>query len=166
MNDLIESLPSPSPTAGITHTWMGESWMVVWETSVMIMMKISSKSSSQQGARTEFLVPNRGFWWWWRSRTLSGKKHWTPDSFRSWGICRWKEGSRRRLGWPHHTLTRPGLGRATRGCGGLPALLRLVFWLRGSSSKIGILQYFLGFFLKVGFLHKNKTPGQFCWKQH
>jgi hypothetical protein len=26
------------------------------------------------------------------------------------------------------------------------------------------LQYFPGFFLKVGFLHKNKTPGQFCWK--
>jgi hypothetical protein len=28
------------------------------------------------------------------------------------------------------------------------------------------LQYFPGFFLKVRFLHKNKTPGQFCWKQH
>jgi hypothetical protein len=27
------------------------------------------------------------------------------------------------------------------------------------------LQYFPGFFLEVGFLHKNKTPGQFCWKQ-
>jgi hypothetical protein len=31
-----------------------------------------------------------------------------------------------------------------------------------SSGKIGFLQYFSGFFLKVGFLHKNKTPGQFC----
>jgi hypothetical protein len=62
MNDLIQSLPSPSPTAGITHTWMGESWMVDGETSVMMMMMmISSKSPSQQGARTEFLVPNRGF---------------------------------------------------------------------------------------------------------
>jgi hypothetical protein len=29
--------------------------------SVMMVMKISSKSSSRQGARTEFLVPNRGF---------------------------------------------------------------------------------------------------------
>jgi hypothetical protein len=28
MNDLIQSLPSPLPTAGITHTWMAESWMV------------------------------------------------------------------------------------------------------------------------------------------
>jgi hypothetical protein len=60
MNDLIQSLSSPSPTAGITHIWMGESWMVDGETSGM-MMKISSKSPSWQGARTEFLVPNRGF---------------------------------------------------------------------------------------------------------
>jgi hypothetical protein len=60
MNNLIQSLPSPSPTAGITHTWMGESWMVDGEASVM-MMKFSSKSLSRQGARTEFLVPNRGF---------------------------------------------------------------------------------------------------------
>jgi hypothetical protein len=34
---------------------MRESWMVDGETSVMIVMKISSKSPSQQGARTEFL---------------------------------------------------------------------------------------------------------------
>jgi hypothetical protein len=90
------------------------------------------------------------------------EKRQTPDSFRLKGICRWKEGSRRRLGWPHHTLARPGLGRTTRWCGALLAPLRLVFWLRGSSSKIGFLQYFPGFFLKVGFLHKNETPGQFC----
>ena len=93
------------------------------------------------------------------------EKCWTLDSFRSKGICRRKEGSRRWLGWPHHTLAWPGLGRATRWCGGLPAPLRLVFWLHESSCKIGFLQYFPGFFLKVGFLHKNKTPGQFCWKQ-
>jgi hypothetical protein len=90
------------------------------------------------------------------------EKRRTPDSFRLKGIGRRKEGSRRRLGWPHHTLARPGLGRTTRWCGGLPAPLCLVFWLRGSSGKIGFLQYFLGFFLKVRFLHKNKTPGQFC----
>jgi hypothetical protein len=40
---------------------MGESLMVDGETSVMMAMKISSKSPSQQGAKTEFLVPNRGF---------------------------------------------------------------------------------------------------------
>jgi hypothetical protein len=36
------------------------------------------------------------------------------------------------------------------------APLRLVFWLRESSGKIGDLQYFAGFFLKVGFLHKKR----------
>jgi hypothetical protein len=40
---------------------MGESWMVDGETSVMMMMKISSESLFRQGARTEFLVPNHGF---------------------------------------------------------------------------------------------------------
>jgi hypothetical protein len=47
--------------------------MVDGETSVMMMAMISSKSPSRQGARMEFLVPNRGFWWWQRNRTLSGK---------------------------------------------------------------------------------------------
>jgi hypothetical protein len=45
--------------------------MVDGETSVMMMAMISSKSPSWQGARTEFLVPNHGFWWWQRSGTLS-----------------------------------------------------------------------------------------------
>jgi hypothetical protein len=40
---------------------MGELWMVDEETSVMMVMKISSKSPSRQGARTEFLVLNHGF---------------------------------------------------------------------------------------------------------
>jgi hypothetical protein len=73
MNDLIQSLPSPSPTAGITHTWMGESWMIDGEALVMMMAMISSQSPSRWGARTEFLILNRDFWWWRRSGTLSGK---------------------------------------------------------------------------------------------
>jgi hypothetical protein len=53
---------APFVTApSITHTWMGESWMVDVGTSVMMVMKISSKSPSRQGAKTEFLVLNRGF---------------------------------------------------------------------------------------------------------
>lgn len=40
--------------------------------------------------------------------------------------------------------------------------LRLVFWLRESSGEIWTLRYFPGIFLKVGFLHKNETPEQFC----
>jgi hypothetical protein len=39
---------------------MGKSWMVDGGMSVM-MMNISSKSLSRQGARTEFLILNRGF---------------------------------------------------------------------------------------------------------
>jgi hypothetical protein len=73
MNNLIQFLPSSSPRARITHTWMGESCMIDGETSVMMVMKISSKSLSRQGARTEFLVSNCGFWWWRRSGSLSGE---------------------------------------------------------------------------------------------
>jgi hypothetical protein len=40
---------------------------------VVMVMKISSESPSRQGARTEFLVSNCGFWWWRRSESLSGK---------------------------------------------------------------------------------------------
>jgi hypothetical protein len=47
--------------------------MIDGEMLVMMMMKISSKSPSRQGAITEFLVPNRGFLWRQRSGTLSGK---------------------------------------------------------------------------------------------
>jgi hypothetical protein len=35
--------------------------MVDGETPVVMVMKTSSKSLSRQGARMEFLVPNRGF---------------------------------------------------------------------------------------------------------
>jgi hypothetical protein len=48
-------------SGGITHAWMGESWMVDEVTSVMMVLKISSKSLSRQGAKTEFLVLNRDF---------------------------------------------------------------------------------------------------------
>jgi hypothetical protein len=47
--------------------------MVDGEKSMMMMVMISSKSPSRYGTRTEFLVPNCGFWWWRRNRTLSGK---------------------------------------------------------------------------------------------
>jgi hypothetical protein len=61
------------PTAGITHTWMGESWMFDGEASVMMMTMISSNSASWQGARMEFLVLNWGSLWWQCSGTLYGK---------------------------------------------------------------------------------------------
>jgi hypothetical protein len=83
-------------------------------------------------------------------------------SFRSGDTYMRKGGTR---GWPrrpHHMPARPGLARAVAWCGPLVAHLRAIFWLRGSSDKIGVFRYFPGIFLKVGFLHKNKTPGQFC----
>jgi hypothetical protein len=126
----------------------------------------------------------RWWWWWWYPRNphpgkcqngVSGSESWilmvaahwnsiwekrrTLDIFRLEGICRRKEGSRRSLGRPHHPLVRPGLACATRWCGALLAPLHLVLQFRVSSGKIGFLQYFSGFFLKVRFLHKNKIPG-------
>jgi hypothetical protein len=87
------------------------------------------------------------------------EKRRTPDKFKSEGICRRKEGSRRWPRQPHHPLARPGLGRATWWCGALLAPLCLVFGPRGFSGKIGFLQYFLGFFLKVRFLQKTRHQG-------
>jgi hypothetical protein len=145
MNDLIQSLPPPSPIAGITHTWMGESWMVDGETSVMMVMKISSKSPSRQCARTEFPSFESWFLVVAAQRKSIWEKHQTPAPFRSEGICRRKEGSRRRPRRSHNRWVRPGLGRAPWLCGGLLAPLRLIFWLRGSSGEIGFLQYFLEF---------------------
>jgi hypothetical protein len=86
----------------------------------------------------------------------------TPDIFRSEGICRRKEGSRRRPSRPHNRWARPGLGRAPCVCGGLVPPLRLIFWLRGSSDEIEFLLIFPEFLMKVGFLQKNETPEQFC----
>jgi hypothetical protein len=95
------------PTAGITHTWMGESWMVDGETSVMMMAMISSKSPSRQGARMEFLVLNRGFWWWQHNGTLSGKNA-EPPMFSGHRVY---VGGRRGQGdgWGSHTTPWPGL---------------------------------------------------------
>jgi hypothetical protein len=70
----------------------------------------------------------------------------TPAPFRSEGICRRKEGSRRWPSWPHHRWSQRGLGRAPWWWAQLPSSLHLLFWLRGSSSKIWFLQYFPGFF--------------------
>jgi hypothetical protein len=94
----------------------------------------------------------------WEKRRL-------PDTIESGGICRRKERSRGRPRRPHTRWTRPGLGRAPCVCGALEPPLHLIFWLRGSSGEIGFLMIFPEFLLKVGFLHKNETPEQFCWKQ-
>jgi hypothetical protein len=133
MNDLIQSLPSPSPTAGITHTWMGESWMVDGETSVMMVMKISSKSLSRQGARTEFLVPNHGLWWCRRSGSLSGKNA-EPSIVSDWRVY---VGKRRARGGGWGGLTTPWRGQAcATPPGGEPGSQPLSV---SSSGSVGLL---------------------------
>ena len=71
---------------GITHTWMGESWMVDGEASVMMMVMISSKSPSRQVARTEFLVAELGFLVAAAKRNSLRKNVEPPSVFRSRGI--------------------------------------------------------------------------------
>jgi hypothetical protein len=161
MNDLIPSLPSPSAYSG-NYSHIDGGIMDGWWRDVGDDggddLQIPIPAGCQNGVSS------------FESRYLVVAAQWnsiwekcpTADVFMSKGICRWKEGSRRWLGRPHHPLARPGLARATRLCEPLMAALSLVFWLRVSSGKIGTLRYFLGFFLKVGFLHKNETPGQFC----
>jgi hypothetical protein len=61
------------------------------------------------------------------------EKHRTPAPFRSEGICRRKEGSRRWPRWPHHRWARPGLGHAP---GGEPGSQPLSI---SSSSSVGLL---------------------------
>jgi hypothetical protein len=94
----------------------------------------------------------------WEKRCL-------PNIIMSGGIFRREGRSRGLLGPPHARVARPGLGHATCVWGPLEPSLHPVFWLRGSSGEIGFLMIFPEFLLKVGFLHKNKTPEQFCWKQ-
>jgi hypothetical protein len=139
------------PTAGITHTWMGESWMVDGETSVMMMVMISSKSPSRHGARMEFLVPNRGFWWWRHSGSLCGKNAEPPMLSGERVYVGGRRG--RGEGWDGHTT--PWCGMAWPApLGGVSPSWPLFI---SSSGKIGVLWYFLGFFLwKLDFCTKMR----------
>ena len=112
MNNLIQSLPSPSAySGGITHTWMGESWMVDGEASVMMMAMISSNSPSRQGARTEFLNPEIGFSMAAELRNSFWKNVEPPSVFRSRGLSSRKGSPRRCPRWPHLVQARPRGGR-------------------------------------------------------
>jgi hypothetical protein len=166
MNDLIQSLPSPSAYSG-NYSHMDGGIMDGWWRGVgddygddLLQFPIPARcQNGVSGSESRFLVVAAQ----WNS---VWEKHRTPSVFRSKTLCRRKEGSRQWTRRPHHPLAWPGLARATRWCGPLVSLLRLVFWLRESSGIIGVLWCFLGIFLKVGFLHKNKTLEQFCWKNH
>ena len=87
------------------------------------------------------------------------KSDYSPVVFRSRGLSS-REGVMRGCPRPpHHLLAWPWAHHAARWCGPSLAPLRLVFWLWESSGKIGVLQLFPEFFLKVDFLHKNETLG-------
>ena len=124
------------PTAGDYSHMYGESWMVDGEASVMMMAMISSKSPTQHGARTEFLVAELGF------LSVAAKQNslWktsNPPVFLGHGASNSpKERSRWSRRRPHHPQSQPSLARAWAKCGPLVGLLRSVFWLRGSSGKI------------------------------
>jgi hypothetical protein len=152
MNDIIQSLPSPSAYNG-NYSHMDGGIMDGWWRDVgddddgddLLQIPIPTGcQNGVSGSKSRYLVVVA-------QRNSIWEKRRTPDVFRSEDICRRKEGSRRCLGWPHHPLARPGLARATRSCEPLVAPLSFVFWLRVSFGKIGTLQYFLRFFLKVGF---------------
>jgi hypothetical protein len=158
MNDLIQSLPSPSAYSrnyshmdgGIIDGW----WRGVGDDDGDDLLQFPIPIGYQNGvsgSKSQFLVVAA-------QRNSIWEKRRTSSVFRSETLCRRKEGSRRWSRRPHHPLARPGLARATRWCGPLVARLCLVFWLHESSGKIGVFRYFLGIFLKVTFLHKNETP--------
>jgi hypothetical protein len=162
MNNLIQSLPSPQLQRGnYSHMdggVMDGRWRDVGDDGDEDLLQIPVPAGCQNGvsgSESRFLMAVAQRKSIWEKRRL-------PDIFRSGGICRRKEGSRRRPSRPHNRWARPGLGRAPFVCGGLVSPLRLVFWLRGSFGEIGFLPIFPEFLLKVGFLHKNETPEQFC----
>jgi hypothetical protein len=162
MNHLIQSLPSRHLQRGnYSHMdggVMDGRWSDIGDGGDEDLLQIPVPAGCQNGvsgSELRFLMAAAQ----WKS--IWGKRH-LSDIFRSRGICRRKERSRRRPSRPHTRWARPGLGRAPFVCGGLVPPLRLMFWLRGSSGEIGFLMIFPEFLLKVEFLHKNETPEQFC----
>src|SRR3954471_11063100 len=110
MIKLIQSLPSPSLQWGITHSWMRDTSMVDGDALVMMMALILYKFPSQQGARTEFLDPNLGFWWRRRGGTLSGKLSNPPWFLGRTTTYRRRGRPRRCLGRLHPLQARPMVG--------------------------------------------------------
>ena len=144
---------------GITHTWMGESWMVDGEVAVMMMAMISSNSPSRLGARTEFLIPEIGFSMAAKLWKFSGKSVDSPEVFRSEALSSPKGSVGGHTGWPHHPWARPRPNRALGACGAPVSPLRFVFWLRESSGKIEFLEFFWNFPKTLTFCTKTRHQG-------
>ena len=124
MIELIQSLPFPLPTAGITHSWMGEIWMVDGEALVMTMTMILPKfpvpagcQNGVSGSESWFLVAaaeRNSFW-----KTID------PPEFLGQKATH-RHGGRPRsfLGWPNLPQARGQWARVWGGSGppGLPSV--------------------------------------------
>ena len=166
MNNLIQSLPSPHLQQG-NYSHMDGGIMDGWWRGV---------GDDGGDDLLQFPVPagcqNRDFWsrfevsgWRRRSGTLSGKTRLSLEFLgsREYIARRGGPGATR----SGHTPPRRGQGwtRAWRGCGPPVGLLIFSFWLRESSGWKTSFIELLRDFPKVEFLHINKTPKRFCWKQ-
>src|SRR5215218_8016158 len=110
----------------------------------------------------DFWLPRRSFAMW----RLSGGFLATSTSLRAFsGRTQYvvRKGASEAGRGGHTTWPRgPPLGRAAIWCGALGPPPLLPFWLRQYSGKIGPSEEIPRIFPKVGFLHKNETPEQFC----
>ena len=89
-------------------------------------------------------------------RQVFVKSDYPPDVFRSRGLSSRKRLVRGCPTRPHHVVVRPRDSRAATWCGRVLAPLRLVFSPRESLGKIGGLQLFPEFFLKVDFFTQKQ----------
>ena len=106
---MISSNPNHplQPTAGITHTWMGESWMVDRETSVMMMAMISPLREGISPA--DFFLPE-SFFSLCGYRPMEAAEYFVDRSPRVLGLrgrYTRKGAARGGPGTPHHTSAPP-----------------------------------------------------------
>jgi hypothetical protein len=116
----------------------------------MVAMKISSKFLSRQGARTEFLVLNHGFWWWRRSGSLSGKNAVSPILSRQGVYVGEREGREDAWGlltpgWRDQVREGPSSLLSVSSSGSVGLLVKYDFWW-----------FFLNFYWKLNFCTKTR----------
>ena len=160
MNNLIQSLPSPQPTAGNYSHMDGGIMDGRW------------RGGDDDDGDDLGRVPERNFWSpESRSRRRRSvdvfREIWRipPSIFRSRALCSPKGSVGGRSRQPRLTRPRahpwpcPTMAWWPRAATLSPLLAPWVFrWIMMIAIKIGV-------FPKVDFSAQKKTPGQFCWKQ-
>jgi hypothetical protein len=116
MNNLIQSLPSPHLQRWNYSHMDGEvmdgRWSDIGDDGDEDLLQIPIPAGCQNGvsdSESRFLMAAA------QRKSIWEKRH-LPDIFRSRGMCRRKEGSRRRPSRSHTRWARPGLGRAPCVC--------------------------------------------------